>query len=69
MSSPSIIFLTRLLMVALEALFTFQSRTALRSNLDHVWEELFPWSKLDFGPLNSHTPLNEGPANDLDLSP
>lgn len=61
----------RLRMYGAEAAFTHLFFSAHRFKVDVLWEDLMPWSREDveWEPLNSHTPLNEGISGDLKMTP
>jgi hypothetical protein len=58
--------------LAIEALFTSIFFAAHLSNLDNVWRHalIIEWVRddVEYGPLCSHSPLNERPVGDLGLS-
>jgi hypothetical protein len=57
--------------VAQEALWTNIFFTGNVSIMDPLWVHLMPWKRdqVEWDWLNSHTPLNESPEGDMNLSP
>lgn len=57
--------------VALEGTFTNIFYSAIPTIMDGLWVDLVPWSRDDvlWRPLNTHTPFNEGPKGDLQMTP
>lgn len=59
----------RLRFIAVEGLFTAMFYTTFASIMDAHWTGFMPWSRdaVSWGPTNSHSPLNEGIGDSLQL--